>query len=135
MLLEAITKHCTAPETKLQTPTPSGTAAGSTAVDGEEAEEKPLPLVECLNCLAAAYVRAGATTAASATAATFGSATASAATATPAVLPAVAQAQGAQVAAALQAVLAAQLPWQQRLAAIQAAQALVQVGANWGVKL
>lgn len=76
-----------------------GPEAGGEGGAGEEEKAPLLPLPEALSCLAAAFARCG-----------EGSSDSGAVTAA-----------GAELASAVAAVVGAQLPWQQRLAAAQAA--------------
>lgn len=105
-LLDAVATHLATPATTSTTPSSASQAAASTQ-SGREGDEDappaPLPLVESLACLSAAFAYFG----------------------TPkSPMTAEASAAGQQYAEAVGAVAAAQLPWQQRLAGVQAAAAL-----------
>ncbi len=117
-------RHCEAPSASTPSATEgsAATAAAAAAAAGDDAEEeKPLPLAESLACLAAAFAHVGqapGTMAAAGGGSGGGDDAAAAAVA----------AAGQPLAAALGAVLAAQLPWQAKLAAANATTAVAQVG-------
>ncbi|EFJ47953.1 hypothetical protein VOLCADRAFT_91469 [Volvox carteri f. nagariensis] len=138
-LLAAVARHCEAEgaaaaaaggavatsassqSTALQ-PAAAAAAGAAAATGGDEDAERPLPLSECLSCLAAAFARVGGSGGGGGAAAVGGSEE----TAMSAAASEVSE-RGGVLAAALRGVLAAQLPWPPKLAAAAAVQVLAQL--------
>ncbi|KAG2487332.1 hypothetical protein HYH03_014048 [Edaphochlamys debaryana] len=122
LLLPSVRGHCEASASTPAASTPpaeaaaGGDAGGGGGAGAEEEPEKPLPLAECLACLAAGFAKVGSGGGGSG----------------PAAAEAVAAA-APELAEAVRGVLAATLPWQSKLPAANAAAAVAQRCSSAGV--